>query len=161
MNCAVFGSRTGLRESSRAPVESRGLHRRQGTGPMNCFAHLSPQRSSSLLPDRWSRHSDFQPLASNSGFGSPVDSAGVQRPDLQSLEQLSPLERTVTENAPVSALECTLTKSLDLNSPGITFLQEIPGAGQGTSCLRRILLRLHLLCGSCPFLDPHTSERYS
>ncbi len=43
--------------------------------------------------------------------------------------RITPLECTLTKNAPVSSLECTVTKSLDLKCPGITFLQKRGGGG--------------------------------
>ncbi len=83
--------------------------------------------SSTRFQLRFHRSPDTGPPASNSGFGSPVDSPGVQRPDFQPLEPTSPLEFTVTENALVSPVDSTLTKSLELNCRGMTFLQKIPG----------------------------------
>ncbi len=121
--CIPAGVAGELSDSSRVPDSTGDMV----TEPMNSFAHLSPQWSWSLAADRWLRPSDFRPLASNSGFGSPVDSPGVQRPDLQPLEQLSPLECTLTKNAPVSPVESTVTKAKDLNSPGMTLLQKTPG----------------------------------
>src|SRR5712692_4401786 len=47
----------------------------------------------------------------------------------------TPLECTLTENALVSPVDATLTKSKDLKFLGMTFLQKIPGVGRGCPSL--------------------------
>ncbi len=66
------------------------------------------------------RASSFQPLEQN--FHPPTS-------NLRPLELLSPLQSTVTKNASANPLESALTQSLDLNSPGIKFLQKKVGGG--------------------------------
>ncbi len=110
------------------------------------FSHTlwSPAADQRLLRLRmFASGRNFRPQASRSGFGSPVvpqcrrpgmpdaaaasrdpgpitgNSTGVQGPDLQPPEPPSPLECTVTKNAPASPLESTLPQSLDLKSPGM------------------------------------------
>ncbi len=73
---------------------------------------------------RWTpsgRRPDLQPL----GFWSPVTDRGSRVTSHQL--QLSPLQCTLTENALVSPVDATLTKSLDLNCRGMTFLQKNAG----------------------------------
>ncbi len=101
--------------------------------------------------------SNFQPRVSSSGFGSPVvpqcrrpgmpdaaaasrdpgritgNSTGVPGPDFQPLEPTSPLECTVTKNAPASPLKSTLAKLLDLKSPGMNTYKK---RGVGVAALR-------------------------
>jgi hypothetical protein len=55
------------------------------------------------------------------------------------LNLLSPLDRTLTKNAPLSPLELTLTKSLDLKSHRITLLQKRVGRGCGSNFPHRRL----------------------
>ncbi len=96
---------------------------------MNSFAHLSPHWSWSLAPDGSSRHSNFQPLASNSGFGSPVDSPGVQRPDLQALEQLTPLECALTQKRTAKSFRIHSYKIKGLKLPWNDILTKNAGGG--------------------------------
>jgi len=101
-------------------------HRSRPAGRPSLFALSEAEGHSPRL----ARSTSFQPLASNSGFGSPVDSPGVQRPDLQPLEppvtdRRSPLagHRGVTSHgSPVTGHVFT-AKSFGMHSYGKMRLQ--------------------------------------
>ncbi len=122
------------------PRRSGGSPLRQGERPAVSAAEGSPMFA---LPR------NFQPRASSSGFWSPAvpqcrrpgmpnaaaasrdpgritgNSTGVPGPDFQRLEPTSPLQSTVTKNAPVSPLESALTQLLDLKSPGMNTYKKV------------------------------------
>ncbi len=135
------------------------------------FAHTlwSPAADPRLLHLRmFASATNFQPQASSSGFGSPVvpqcrrpgmpdaaaasrdpgritgDSTGVQGPDFQPPEPPSPLECTVTKNAPTTPLQSTVTKSLDLKCPRINSYKKYRGPPPACSLPNSLCL------GSCP-----------
>ncbi len=87
----------------------------------------------------------FQPLASNSGFGpdAPHRDTGVQRPDLQPLEPISPLQYALTQKRPCKSFGMRSYKSLDLKSPGMNSYKKHRGVG--VVCLLQMLdLTRHL-----------------
>src|SRR5712692_3420788 len=80
---------------------------------------------------RLHRSPNTGPLASNSGFGSPVDSPGVQRPDLQPQERLSPLQSALTKIRACKSFRIHSYKFIGLKVPWNETLTKNTGGGGG------------------------------
>src|SRR5712692_7896246 len=102
-------------------------HRSRPAGRPSLFALSEAEGHSPRL----ARSTSFQPLASNSGFGSPVDSPGVQRPDLQPQERLSPLQSSLTKIRACKSFRIHSYKFMGLKAPWNETLKKNTGGGGG------------------------------
>ncbi len=112
----------------------------EGSGPSGAEPKGAGVTYTGVYPERSRRERSRRELVSPireftlSGVeGSAAEGRVTGRRSQAAGRCISPLERTVTENASVSPLQSTLTKSLDLKSLGMTLLQKIPGGWAPTS----------------------------